>query len=288
MKADRKRWVNFEAVAKSMAHVILVVGAFVMLLPLIWMILTSLKTFSEVMTNPPVWFPRILQWQNFKKAFTTFNFGLYLRNSIVVVVLNLAGTFFSTTMAAYALARLKVKGRNVLFMLFLATMMLPPQITIIPLFKLYVEMKWINTLYPLFAPSFLGVNVFAIFLLRQFFLTIPQDYIDAARIDGASEWTILFRIFVPLSKPAVLTVLVFTFIGSWNDLWTPLVFIHDSDLYTLPVALISFFSSTYQPQGVEWQLVMAASTIIIVPLIIVFFFAQRYFIEGIAFTGVKG
>lgn len=283
----RNRIINLERLAKAVALVVLLAGAVVMLMPLIWMIMTSLKSFTEVLADPPTWLPRKFLWQNYLEAMTSFKFSLYLRNSMIVVSLYLMGTFLSASMAAYAFARLRVKKKNILFMLLLATMMLPPQITIIPVFKLYATFGWVNTLYPLFVPAWLGVNVFAIFLLRQFFLTIPQDYIDAARMDGANEFTILFRLFIPLSKPAVLTILVLSFIGSWNDLWNPLVFIHNENLYTLPVALIAFLSTTIEPRGVQWQLMMAASTIIIIPLIIVFFLAQRYFIEGITMTGLK-
>ncbi len=276
-----------DAALKTAAQFLLVAGAVVMMLPLLWMVLTSLKTFSEVQADPPQWLPASPQWGNYVEALVAFDFLRYLRNSLFVVGMTCVGTFLTCVMSAYAFARLAAPGKGALFVVLLSALMLPPQITIIPVFRLYSAFGWVNTLYPLWVPAWLGANVFGIFLLRQFFVTIPQDYIDAARIDGAAEPVILFRVFVPLSKPAVLTVLVFTFIGSWNDLWTPLVFVHDQNLYTLPVALIAFLSQTVGPQGVEWQLMMAASTIIIAPLVVVFFYAQQYFIEGITMTGLK-
>lgn len=271
-----------------LTHITLLAGSLLMLLPLAWMILTSLKTYTEVVADPPVWVPAIPQFSNYVDALTTFDFAHYLGNSTLMATLNIAGTLISSSAAGYAFARLHVRGKYVLFLILLSPMMLPPQITVIPLFKLYIHLGWINTQLPLFVPAWLGINVFAIFLFRQFFLTLPQDYVDAARIDGAGEWTVLYRIFLPLSKPAALTVIVLTFIGSWNDLWTPLVFIHKESLFTLPVALVAFIETTKQAQGTQWHLMMAASTVVILPIIIVFFFAQRYFIEGITFTGIKG
>jgi len=266
----------------------LIAGSFVMLIPLAWMIVTSLKTFPEAMADPPVWIPEKLQWENYRTAFRDFHFIGYLRNSMFITALNVAGTLFSCTMAAYAFACLNFKYKNLLFGLLMAGMMLPGQVTIIPLFMLYSKMGWVNTYLPLIVPSWLGANVFGIFLLRQFFLTIPRDYIEAARIDGASEWTILWRVYVPLSTPVLMTVTVFTFMGSWNDLWGPLIFLHEETMYTMPIGLLNFIAIAGQAQGTPWQLVMAVSTIMVVPIIVIFFLAQRRFIEGIASAGVKG
>lgn len=266
----------------------LIAGSFIMLIPLAWMIVTSLKTFPEAMADPPIWIPEKPQWENYRIALADFHFWGYLRNSALVTSLNVIGTLFSCTMAAYAFACLNFKFKNLLFGLLMAGMMLPGQVTIIPLFMLYAKMGWVNTFLPLVVPAWLGANVFGIFLLRQFFLTIPRDYIEAARIDGASEWTILWRVYVPLSTPVMLTVTVFTFMGSWNDLWGPLIFLHDESLYTMPIGLLNFISIAGQAQGTPWQLVMAVSTIMVIPIIIIFFLAQRRFIEGIASAGVKG
>ena len=279
--------IRLNSKVKCCVHLPLAAGAIIMLIPLAWMLLTSLKSFAEVVADPPVWIPREFRWSNYVHALTSFNFARFFANSALIALLNITGTILSTSMAGYAFARLRAPGKGVLFMVFLSTIMLPPQITIIPLFWIYNQLGWINTFLPLFVPSWLGINVFAIFLFRQFFLTIPQDYTDAARIDGAHEWTILFRLFLPLSKPAILTVAVLTFIGSWNDLWNPLIFIHKEALYTLPVALVSFLQTTHQAQGTQWHLMMAASAVVVLPIIILFFFAQRYFIEGITFSGIK-
>lgn len=272
----------------TLHHGFLVAASLVMLFPLAWMILTSLKTYPEAIADPPVMFPATPQWGNYAEALTGFSFGRYFVNSVMMAVLTVVGTVLSCSMAAYGFARLYFPRKAVIFLLLLTALMLPPQILIIPQFWIYVQLNWINTLYPLFVPAFLGINVFAIFLLRQFFLQIPQDYIDAARIDGAGEFRILFGVFLPLTKPAVVTVILFTFIGSWNDLWTPLIFIHDEALYTLPLGLISFLASIGQAEGTLWHLMMAAATLTVIPIIALFAFLQRYFIEGISLTGVKG
>ena len=266
----------------------LIVGSMVMLVPLAWMLLTSLKSFDEVIASPPVWWPREMQWGNYPEALTTFAFGRYLFNSLLVCTLTIAGTLLSCTLAAYAFACLRAPGRDLMFGILLSTLMLPAQVTIIPLFKLFASLGWVNTFWPLVVPSWLGVNVFAIFLLRQFFMAVPRDYIEAARIDGASELRILWSIFVPLSKPVLLTVTVFSFIGSWNDLWGPLIYLHDDALFTMPLGVLNFIGTSGRTQGSPWHLVMAVSTVMMIPIVVLFFLAQKRFIEGIATSGVKG
>lgn len=274
--------------SRAIVYAVLILGSILMLMPIAWMALTSLKTFDEVLVSPPKWIPAAPQWHNYAEAFTTFNFGRYLMNSVIVTVLTILGTLISSTMAAYGFACLDFRGKSILFGILLSAMMLPAQVTVIPLFQLFAKLGWINTYYPLIVPSWLGLNVFAIFLLRQFFKTIPRDYIEAARIDGASELRILLAIFVPLSKPALLTVAVFTFIWSWNDLWGPLIYLHDERLYTMPIGLLNFVGIIGRPEGTPWHLVMAVAVAMIVPVIIIFFIAQKKFIEGIATTGLKG
>jgi len=269
-------------------YAVLVAGSVVMLVPLAWMLLTSLKSFDEVIASPPVWLPEQPRWGNYREALTTFDFSRYLLNSTFICVMTIAGTLVSCSLAAYAFACLKARGRDVVFALLLSTMMLPAQVTTIPLFKMFASIGWIDTFYPLIVPSWLATNVFAIFLLRQFFLAIPRDYIEAARIDGASELRILWSIFIPLSKPVLLTVTVFTFIGSWNDLWGPLIYLHDDAKFTMPVGLLNFIGTSGRAQGSPWHLVMAVSTVMMIPIVILFFLAQRRFIEGIATAGVKG
>ncbi|HEV2292364.1 MAG TPA: carbohydrate ABC transporter permease [Tepidisphaeraceae bacterium] len=269
-------------------YAILVAGSIVMLTPLAWMVLTSLKSFEEVIASPPAWLPEEPKWGNYREALTTFDFSRYLFNSLLVCALTIAGTLVSCTLAAYAFACLRARGRDLIFALLLSTMMLPAQVTIIPLFQLFVAIGWVNTLYPLIVPSWFATNVFAIFLLRQFFIAVPRDYIEAARIDGASELRILWSIFVPLSKPVLLTVTVFSFIASWNDLWGPLIYLHDDSLSTMPLGLLNFIGTAGRAQGSPWHLVMAVSTVMMVPVVVLFFLAQKRFIEGIATSGVKG
>jgi ABC-type glycerol-3-phosphate transport system permease component len=269
-------------------YAVLIAGSIVMLVPLAWMLLTSLKSFDEVVASPPVWLPRSPQWGNYAEAMTAFDFSRYLFNSLLICVTTIAGTLVSCSLAAYAFACLNARGRDVIFALLLSTMMLPAQVTIIPLFKLFAAIGWINTFYPLIVPSWFATNVFAIFLLRQFFLAVPRDYIEAARIDGASELRILWSIFIPLSKPVLLTVTVFSFIGSWNDLWGPLIYLHDDARFTMPLGLLNFIGTSGRAQGSPWHLVMAVSTVMMVPVVVLFFLAQKRFIEGISTAGVKG
>jgi ABC-type glycerol-3-phosphate transport system permease component len=276
------------ATSSYLTYAILIAGSIVMLAPLAWMLLTSLKSFDEVVASPPVWLPREPKWGNYHEALTTFDFTRYLLNSLLVCVVTIAGTLVSCSLAAYAFACLRARGRDLIFALLLSTMMLPAQVTIIPLFKLFAAIGWINTFYPLTVPSWFATNVFAIFLLRQFFLAVPRDYIEAARIDGASELRILWSIFIPLSKPVLLTVTVFSFIGSWNDLWGPLVYLHDEARYTMPIGLLNFIGTSNRTAGSPWNLVMAVSTVMMLPIVVLFFLAQKRFIEGIATAGVKG
>ena len=273
-------------------YAVLVVGSFVMLLPLSWMLLTSLKTFSEVMADPPQWLPAAPQWQNYITVLREFKFAGYLLNSVFVTTMVVTGTVVSCCCAAYGLAFLNVPYKNVVFGALLGTMMLPGQVTVIPVFKFFASIGWVNTYYPMIVPAWLGCNVFGIFLLRQFFLTIPFSYIEAARMDGASELGILWRLIVPMSMPVVMTVVVFTFLGSWNDLFSPLIYLHDERMYTLPIGLLTFISQAAaagrSTGGVPLHLVMALATVMVLPIVVVFFIAQKHFVEGIASAGVKG
>ena len=228
-----------------------------------------------------------MQWGNYREALTTFDFTRYLRNSAFVTIMTIGGTLFSSATAAFGFSRYELRGRNVVFGALLSTIMLPAQVTIIPLFAIYSKLGWINTFYPLIVPAWLGLNVFAIFLLRQFFLTIPKDYVEAALIDGASEPAILANVFLPLAKPALLTVAVFTFIWTWNDLWNPVIFLHDEKLFTMPIGLVNFIAVKGVFAEPPWHLIMAVSTVMVIPVVIVFFLAQKRFIEGINATGLK-
>lgn len=271
----------------------LLVGAALMLLPLAWMLLTSLKTFPEILRNPAPLLPAKPQWENYATVWNGFAYYRFFLNSVFVSVMVIAGTVLTCCPAAYAFAFYDVKHREVLFGLLLSTLMLPAQVTVIPLFKAFALLHWINTYLPLVLPAWFGGNVFGIFLLRQFFRTIPPSLLEAARLDGASEWTILWRLVVPMSLPAVLTVVLFTFLWSWNDLFNPLVYLHTESAYTLPVGLLYFIARAEQLTGgsagqVPWHLVMALAAVMVLPVIALFAVAQRRFVEGVAASGVKG
>ena len=253
------------------------------LLPLLWMVATSLKTGPQAIASPPTLIPSPFVWENFPKALTQINFPLALRNSLLYAVPAVLGTVISCSLVAYGFARISWPGRDVLFVILLATMMLPSQVTFIPLYVIYAKLGWIGTFLPLIVPAFLG-NPFFIFLLRQFFRGIPDELSSAARIDGASELQILLRIILPLSIPAVITVALFTFIDKWGDFFGPLVFLNNADLYPLSVAIQTFQSA----HKTDWPLSMAASVVISAPLVVMYFLAQRKFIEGITLTGIKG
>jgi multiple sugar transport system permease protein len=252
------------------------------LVPFAWMLSTALKSERELFAFPIKWVPEAWQFSNFVVAWTTAPFTQYALNTATITVASLIGQTASSALAAYALARLRFHGRDPLFFTVLAVMMLPAQVTIIPLFILFREAQWINTFYPLIVPSFFG-EAFFIFLLRQFFLTIPPELEDAARIDGASSLQILLHIIAPLSRAALATVAVFSFMHSWNDYFAPLLYLNSNSKKTLALGLAAF-RGEYQNQ---WHLMMAASLLILLPCLIIFFVMQRHFIEGIATGGVK-
>jgi ABC-type glycerol-3-phosphate transport system permease component len=253
------------------------------LLPLLWMVVTSLKTGPQAVANPPTLIPSPIVWENFPKALTQINFPLALRNSLLYALPAVVGTVLSCSLVAYGFARIDWPGRDTLFLVLLATMMLPGQVTFIPLYVIYAKLGWIGTFLPLVVPTFLG-NPFFIFLLRQFFRGIPEELSSAARIDGASELQILVRIILPLSVPALITVGLFTFIDKWGDFFGPIVYLNNADLYPLSVAIQTFQSA----HKTDWPLSMAASVVISAPLVVLYFLAQRKFIEGINLTGIKG
>jgi multiple sugar transport system permease protein len=273
---------------KKLLHAILIAGSLLMLVPLVWMVLTSFKPFTEIVNQPGQWLPDSWQPGNYWEAFSQFQFSRYFFNSVSLTLLTVIGTLLSCTLTAYAFVAYEAPGKNAIFAILLSTMMLPAQVTIIPLFEIFVHLNLLNTYWPMLIPAWMGTNVFAIFLLRQFFRNIPREYIEAARIDGASELWILLHVFIPLAKPALATVAIFTFLGSWNDLFGPLIYLHDSETYTLPLGLLEFMSTVGQAAGTPMHLIMAVSTIMVIPVVILFFCAQRTFIAGIQSGGIKG
>lgn len=257
--------------------------AILFLIPLLWMVSSSLKPTYQIFETPPRWIPNPPRWENFSEALTTLPFALYIRNTAVITVLTIVGHLLSCTLIAYAFARLRAPGRDALFVVMLATMMLPYPVTMTPLYVIFNRLGWINTILPLTAPAFFG-SAFYIFLMRQFFMTIPRDFEDAARIDGANTLQIIGRIMAPMAMPALATVTIFTFQATWNDFLAPLIYLQRPELYTVTLGL-QFFRSTYTT---NWAYLMAASLVTTLPVIVVFFAAQRYFIEGITLSGVKG
>lgn len=263
------------------------IGLAIALAPLAWMLSTSLKPFPELFSETWSILPRAPRIGNYTDALRSFNFLRTFGNSAFVAILTVLGTLASSIPAGYAFARLKMRGGGLVFSLLLATLMLPGQITIIPIFRLFAGLGMVDTFVPLILPAWFGVNAFAVFLLRQFFRTLPEEIFEASRLDGASEGVILLRIACPLARPAIVTVSVFTFLGSWNDLWGPLVYLHRDEHMTLPVALVNFVGGSGTVQGTPWNLVMAAAVITVTPSVILFALCQRAFVSGISATGMK-
>lgn len=272
------------SIARAMVtHGILVGFGAIFALPFYWLVSTALKADTQVLAMPPVWVPRPVRWDNFPRALEYVPYVQYALNTLRICALSVVGTVLSCSLVAYSLARVRWIGRELVFFSLLGVMILPGQVTMIPTFTLFKWLHWIGTILPLVAPSFFG-NAFYIFLLRQFYRTIPQELSDAARIDGCSDLAILLRVIMPLARPALATVGLFTFIGAWNDFLGPLLYLNDEGSYTLAIGLQRFVSQ----HGAEWSMLMAASTVMTLPIVVIFFFAQRTFIQGVTLTGIKG
>lgn len=277
--ADLRRWLGTGAL-----YLILIVGSIAMMLPLAWLVRSSFMTISQIFVFPPEWIPKPWTWSNYPEALSTVPFFRYFINTMLILVPSVAGTVITGTMAAYAFARLSWPGRDTIFAILMTTLMLPYAVTLIPTFLVWAHLGLVDTYWPLVAPKWFGGGIFFIFLLRQFFLTLPLELDEAAILDGANPLQILWFVIVPLSRPALITVALFSGMDAWNDFLGPLIYLNSSDKYTLALGL-NQFTGLYTSQ---WHLLMAAATVIITPVIIVFFVAQRYFIEGIALTGSKG
>lgn len=252
------------------------------LLPWAWLISTSFKPTDEIFASQPTWIPHTFTWSNYQDAVTNAPFFLYLRNTLVICGLVVAGKLLSCSMAGYGFARLSWKGQGAVFLVVLATMMLPFQVTIVPLYIIFSKLHWINSFAPLTVPAFFG-DAFFIFLMRQFLRTIPFDLSDAAHIDGAGELVIFARVILPLARPALTTVAIFSFLWTYTDFQGPLIFLQDSDKWTLSLGLLNYIGA----HSSEWGALMAASVLFTIPVILLFFFAQKAFIQGIATTGLK-
>ena len=264
-------------------YLMLIVGSLMFILPLFWALSSSFKSDYQVMQYPPQWIPSPLRWQNYPEALTYVPFGRFALNTLFIAALAILGNLLSCTIIAYGFARLRAPGKNFFFILMLSTMMLVEPVRIIPLYIEFNKLGWIDSYLPLIVPAFFG-SPFYIFLLRQFFMNIPLELEEAALIDGANRLQILWKVIVPLSKPALAAIAIFNFQGVWNDFLYPLVFLHKQSNYTIALGL-NFFRSTYT---VHWGYLMAASIVALLPMVIIFFIAQRYFIQGITFTGIKG
>jgi len=274
-----------EAFGKLVNWVILLSGSMIFLLPLYLMFAMALKTPAEAgQTSTWAW-PQNPTWDNFHLVLTNPNvsFQLFFKNTIFIAACTTVGVVFSAALVAYGFARIEFVGKDRMFIILLSTMMLPGIVTMIPTYVFYANVHWVNTFYPLIVPAFFGGGAFSIFLLRQFFMGLPRELDEAAFLDGASHWTIFWRVVVPLSGPALATIGLFTFIGTWRDFMGPLLYLNDPDKQTLELGL-----QTYNAlRGEQWHLIMAASTLVTIPLIIIFIVGQRYFVKGIVMSGIK-
>jgi multiple sugar transport system permease protein len=270
-------------IGRFISYLLCFAGSFIMLLPLAWLFRSSIMTPGQIFTFPPEWIPNPFAWQNYPEAVTTIPFLLYFKNTLFILIPTVLGTVVTATLAAYGFARLRWRGRDLVFNILLTTLMLPYAITLIPTFLLWARLGLINTTWPLVLPRWFGGGIFYIFLLRQFFRTIPRELDEAALLDGANRLQVLWHIIVPVSRPALITVAIFAALSTWNDFLGPLMYLNDSNKFTLALGLAEF-TGLYNSQ---WHLLMAASAVVIVPVMVLFFFAQRHFIEGITLTGTK-
>lgn len=267
----------------SLVYIVLTAIALIFMIPLLWMLSTSLKARAEIMAFPPQWIPAHLHLENYAMAFAKYPLARFMLNTSILVVLNIIGQLIAVPIVAYGFARMEFPLKKVLFVLMLSGMMIPYQVTLIPLYTMFSRLHLLNTYVPLVVPSFFG-NPFFIFFMVQYIRTIPRDLDEAGRIDGAGTWTILYRIILPLCKPILAVMVVFQFLWTWNDFIQPLIYLNSFELYPIGVGL-SFFQGRY---SVEWNLFMAATLVSIIPILILYFFAQKHLIGGIASIGLKG
>lgn len=282
---SRRRWRWHSVLAQSIQHLILILVSIAFVFPFYWMVISALKENTKVFTYPVQWWPNPALWSNFSTALNHggFDFWLFFGNSSYYAILTTVGTVVSCAAVGYGFARLRFPGRESLFILTLATLMIPGIVTFIPTFILFKALGMLGNYTPLIIPAFLG-NPFYIFMMRQFFQGIPSELGDAAKVDGANEFRTFWQIMLPLVRPALLVMAVFTFLGAWHDFFGPLVYLSERTQYPLSLGLFAFRAQ----RTTEWSLMMAASTLTTLPLVIIFFLAQRYFLEGIKLTGIKG
>ncbi len=276
------------AIEIFVVYIILMAGVVIIFIPFFWMISTSLKQIGQVFISPPQWIPAPVMWENYYEVITAKPFFLYVANSFIITSGFLIGSVFSSAVVAYGFARLRFPGRKVLFLVMLGTLMIPIYVRIIPLFILYRGLGWLNTFKPIIVPGFLGIPFF-IFLLHQYYMTIPRELDDAAKIDGCSYYRIFWRIVLPLSKPALGAVAIFAFMSSWSDFFQPLIYLMSEDKWPIALGLLSYkYLSALGQFMVAWNVLMGASFLALLPPLVVFFFFQKTFISGIALSGIKG
>ncbi|ENZ6557927.1 carbohydrate ABC transporter permease [Enterococcus faecium] len=265
---------------KILSYVLMTVIGIILIIPLLWMVFTSLKPMEEIVRYPPTFFPEKIVWENYLDTIAAFPFWRYARNTLFITVLVVIGNVLSNSFIAYGFAKLDFPGKKLMFALVLSTMMIPGFVTMIPQYVLFSKIGWVGTYLPLIVPSFFG-NAFNIFLMRQFYLSINNELIEAAEIDGANHLYIWSHLMLPLTKPALITIAINSFNAAWNDFLGPLLYIQDQEKYTLQIGLQVFQNQT----TTQWNYLMAGATLVLIPTILLFFFAQRYFIEGMDLTG---
>jgi multiple sugar transport system permease protein len=270
--------------AQAIKYIVMIGLSIIFMVPLIWLVSSSLKTQGQVFAYPPVWIPDPIQWSNYAEALQRAPLLRWLWNTSVITAFAIVGNVVSSSMVAFGFARLRFPGRGPLFILLLSTMMLPQVVTLIPRFIMFRWLGWLDTFLPLIVPPFFGGGAFNIFLVRQFYLTIPRDFDEAARIDGASNWQIWRLILVPLSAPVLIAISIFSFVAHWNEFLLPLIYLFSERNKVLALGLRAFIN----PNDASWHISMAASMFLVVPVVLLFFFGQRYFIRGVVMTGIQG
>ncbi len=286
ISADRRQYF----LGRLVLYILAIGSAIIFMIPFAWTLLSSLKTAGELYTFPPTWFPKVPQPQNYAEVFRRVTFGLWMWNSTWVALVTTFGSVLSAAIVGYAFARFRFPSRDILFMITLSTMMLPIEVTLIPLYLIFSQVGWLDTYYPLIVPPFFGGGAFLIFLMRQFFMSLPMDLDEAARIDGASYLRIFWQILMPLSIPALATAAVLTFMAQWNAFIHPFIFLNSKAKFTLAIGIRYFQAVVGSAEAMEpiENLLMAASVLMTAPIIILFFLAQRYFVKGIVMSGIKG
>ncbi len=263
--------------------ILLVIVTFLLIMPVYYMVITSLKSIKEVMAFPPTLFPKEIMWSNYLTIFKKINYLTYFKNSLIIALLTTFGTVLSSSLVAFGFSRYRARGKNLIFMVVISTLLLPYPALIIPQYLIFQGLGWINTFLPIIVPAFFG-NAYYIFLLRQFFTTVPDELFEAAKIDGCSEFRSYWNISLPICKPALATVAIFQFLWSWNDLIDAVIYLNSDIKFTLPIGMAGLLSSF---RLIPWQLIMTGNIIALVPIIILFVFAQKYFVEGITISGLK-